>query len=435
MRILLTLISFIFLSLASHASSRDSNFLVIFVHGFSGSELIEKTGNMDTDFTVIRDRIAQKAKQVSASVSFGTFKYDTRKYSNVAAGRMLNLMLLGKIPVDPLYPTVNQITEPLTTHPASEIIFITISNGNLVVREALLQALGKMDPEYMHHSISYHRAFVKAARLGVNESTFLNIAHDEGLVSLYQRATVFDVSPILGGTADARGAPLGHFSELNPFGSHERWLFNETNAKAYNDLLSNRHYTYLICGDMNTRGIWNFFTGTSRNPKWNFLQWFTAVIESPHWIRNNFEWLKNYERGRGIDDAHHIEYYQNFSADPYANYQNAKEAMDSFVMSPLSQSEFQTSPDFNEPLFHSQFKGRIESASKNFFARAMETNKDDYLLDELARAHYPVTKDYLEIFSGFQSPFPKDYTMPDRHTILMFYQPLIHEIVERIFTE
>ncbi len=447
------------------AAEAAGKVLVVFVHGFRGADSIERAQyqfqneNRDVKSAAFAEFLpyynAFNGFLTSNSVpntDFVAFKYNTFRYSNVGAGRFLNMVLKGQIPVDPNFPFNNTLPKGAKLGDYDRIYLITQSNGSLVVREAILQALGLKDDSTGpgHGSVNYPRVLARVPLPNKEtKNTFLKIEKDDHLIRAYQKATVFDICPILGGPAAARSAakPMARFAELNPFGKHNEWLFSEHNVEMYNNLLSDRHYTFCIVGDVHTGGIWKQLNGASE-PRWPLVFGkVTSFFRLLNWRSENLKWLIHFERARGKDPEHHIEFFQQFEgkdtcgiADVATNnrlYQLAQEV--------AVQDAFKS-----DHLFQQNFELRIGmdgNGAVKPYAQNMSTNVDDYSISDFA-AVYRNGSIYHTVMDGF---FEREQTQHDaadghfkikpttrmalneRHTILVFYKPLLDRIGAEMF--
>lgn len=378
------------------SESQAARKLFVFIHGFGGNQIIERLYQETTperasvgEFNAFYDEILKRAKSSSTEVDIVAFKFDTQQFKDELAGRALNQVLLGDYPVDSRYPLSNVLPERYRNTYPDEVNFITLSNGNLVLREAIAQA---------------------------------NVNQDARLLGIFRRSRVFDISPILGGAADARGAFLTErYEELDPFQKDMKGLFSEKEVSLYNASIQDRHYTYLICGDPFTRGIWNFFFETGENPSWNMWNWVSVSIQFKSWINENLFWLFNYERARGKDSRHHIEFAQNFEHAPSYAYQSYVRQLKKFMERPRILKAFDHHSDQKNLM--ENWNDRKLRERDGFYGKKLSSELNDYAWKHIGEVYSdPLDKTYEKLMS-----------LTERHTLLVFYKPLIQIILDESF--
>ncbi len=418
-----------------------SRTLIVYVHGFGGDEVLGRAINRDRDgavatfgeFLGFRAVFAAylAARERMDDVRELVYRYNTHDNPNIAGARVLNLQLKGAGIHGPVLDARRGF---------DRIEFITLSNGNLVVREAILQAHGEVDSK-TYPGRAPPRWSSRPESIRKEEWEQGITVEDPELLALYRKARVFDVSPILAGAADARGAMLlPRYTELSPFGSHQSWLFSDAAVEQYETSIEGRHRTFLICGDPFTRGIWNLWTKENRAPLWNPLLILSSIVKKQSWRKGNQDWLVRFERARGQGRDSHVEYVPvqgTDSGDLYCDQADYDEGLTGLFLGKDGKIQPRWSrifsPDKVGERATRQFQDRLSLAGKGYFSQPMTLAAADYDLDAFRLAHPEDSKYHDVLLGGLLRKQTAKRTLDERHTSLVFYLPLIHRIGIEIF--
>jgi hypothetical protein len=427
--------------------------LIVFVHGYAGSQLIDEArqrartpvevekafyGDYVAMVGVFQDYLKSHERQ---DVGFFTFKYNTFKNSNVESARVLNMGLSGLVHERSAFPSKigkhNSLPEGTTANDYTEIFFVTLSNGNLVVREAVLEAFGLRDDRSSGKgSLNYKKILSKTDSSIRVPASFTQIQPEEDLQNLYLRSSIFDVSPILGGASDARGAlfPKRH-GEIDPFGRHHQWLFSEKNIEVYDRAVEGRHHTFFVVGDTHTRGLWQYWCKT-KTAAMNFLNHMGTFYRGYNWKAAHLGWFARFERARGEDREHHVEYMPMFPADNYCTRDEYLRGNQLFqaarsVEGRLLQRQTQESTSIQARL------AQRSDLPADYFLEEMSVNPADYYAKEIVAMHGRdsyAKKFARDFFNKDGSPKSADeIRLSERHSVLVYYKPLIQRIGQEIF--